>query len=126
MTTTRVSVLISSVIVASVAVVMIEVPPYRIYAPEAVVQSVLADAIVPANTRPEIEWTDGTRKLWRSYPAEVRFYGIEDAVIQNRVLDSVRKHLSESNIPRIAVRFFPKGKTSSHPVEQLRFIVIQK
>jgi hypothetical protein len=74
MTHPRTLALVCTVVIATVAVVMVTVPPYRTYAPEGVVRSVISEAILPTDARPEIEWTDGARKLWQSHPAEIRFY----------------------------------------------------
>jgi hypothetical protein len=118
--------LICVIAVAIAGVVVSAFPPYRSYAPDAIVRSVIAEEIAPTGSRPDLEWQDGARKLWQNDPAEVRFYGIEDAAAQNRILESVRKHLAESDLPSIAVRFFPKGRTSTHPVKETRYILIQK
>ena len=126
MTRTRKFTLISVIADAIAGVVVAAFPPYCSYAPDAIVRSVIAEEIAPTGSRPDIEWQDGARNLWRSHPAEVRFYGIEDAAAQNRILESVRKHLAESDLPSIAVRFFPKGRTSTHPVKEARYILIQK
>jgi len=126
MTRTRTLALICTVVLATGGVAVVTVPPYRTYAPEAVVRSVISEALLPTDARPEIEWRDGARKFWQNQPAEVRFYGVEEAATQNRILDSVRKHLAESDLPGIAVLFFPKGRTSTHPVEAMRSVLIQK
>src|SRR5581483_1757832 len=121
--------LICAVVVAIVSGVMTAFPPYRSYTPDAIVHSVIAEAIIPAfpaDARPDVEWEDGARRLWQSHPAEVRFYGIEEAVVQNRILESVRQHLAKSNLSSIAVCFFPKGRTSTHRVEEIRYLLIQK
>ncbi|HXB02442.1 MAG TPA: hypothetical protein VNV15_06455 [Opitutaceae bacterium] len=116
-----------SVIAAAIAgVVVAAFPPYRSYAPDAIVRSVIAEVIIPTGSQPGIEWEDGARKLWQNHPAEVQFYGIEEAAAQNRILESVRKHLAESDLPSIAVRFFPKGRTRTHPVKEILYILIQK
>jgi hypothetical protein len=126
MTHTRKFVLVGMIVIATVGVVFVTVPPYRTYAPESVVQSVISEAILPTDARPEIEWTDGARKFWRTHPAEVRIFGLEEVAAQDRILNSVRKHLAETDLPEIVVRFFPKGRTSTHPVEAMRYTLIRK
>ncbi len=123
---TRQFVSVCIVVLAALAVVIFVIPPYRTYKPEGIVRSVIAEAILTTDIRPEIEWNDGARKFWRSQSAEIRFYGVEEFPTQNRILNSVRKHLVKSDLPEIAVRFFPKGRTNTNPVEEIRFILIEK
>jgi hypothetical protein len=126
MTPARKLKLISIITGAIIGVFVSEFPPYRSYAPDAIARSVIAEEIALTGSRPDIEWQDGARKLWQNDPAEVSFYEIEDAAAQNRILESVRKHLAESDLPSIVVRFFPKGRTRTHPVKEIRYILIQK
>lgn len=120
---------IGAITVIAIASSLALYPPNHSYTPDTLVRSVIAEAVVPAfpdNARPDIEWENGARRLWQNHPAEVRFYGMEDREAQNRVLKSVRKHLVESDLPNIGVRFFPKGRTSKHPVREIRYVLVQQ